>query len=367
MLSPAGTSLTLAMLYTQADKLGDGVAHLLLGPEATLSAAERDTRWQAVLQSLQRLDTADTEALKSFKPDELPDTPLLHVANNLVQVGSEQRVRTEYVEAVRSWYGATVSQVPPEEAQEVLDDWARLHTGGLIDKSGIQVNPDTVMVLQNALLLSARWLAPFDATNTLEQQDFRRLDGSHSQATLMEDTRLLPLVTSSEWRAVRLPYTPGPQGENLAMDIVLPDHRAGLQSLPASTWQEATEALSGPSAQEQQVLLRLPRLDLHPEPADLLQELRQLGISLDHLKHIGDGLAVDQAVQQVRLQVQEAGTVGAALTEAGISKSAAGPEPVEPEAEFIADHPFVLRVVELGSGLAVFEAAVMDPASAAAG
>lgn len=355
------------MLYTQADRLGDGVAPLLLGTDTQAGADERDTRWNAALQALQRLDTADTETLKSFKPDVLPDTPLLHIANNLVQIGTKQLVRTEYTEAVRSWYGATVSQVSVQEAQESLDAWASLHTGGLIDKSGIKVTGNNLLVLQNALLLAARWESPFEGEQTQKRQDFHRLDGSLSQADLMTGTLSLPLVAGPGWRAVRLPYTPSQQGPGLALDVVLPDEPGGLGSLPLDTWQEATEALSGPEAQLSQVNLRLPRLDLRTEAVNLLAELRQLGVELNHLTHIGNNLEVDQAVQQVRLQVLEPGTLGAALTEIGIKEFAAPLEPDTRPVDFFVDHPFVLRVVELGSGLAVFEAAVMDPASAAAG
>ena len=88
-----------------------------------------------------------------------------------------------------------------------------------------------------------------------------------------------------------------------------------------------------------------------------------MGVELDQLGHISStmDMKVDEAVQQVRLIVGETGTVAAALTEVEAVELAA-PVPDETK-RFVCDHPFVLRIVDLTSGVAIFEAAVLDPAA----
>ena len=153
---------------------------------------------------------------------------------------------------------------------------------------------------------------------------------------------------------------------DLVMDIVLPDAVASPADLPPSTWGAATRALSRAERLPRgdfDVIVGLPRLDLNPGAVDLIPLLEELGIGVRglELSHIAPGLLLEQAFQQTRLLVDEAGTVAAALTEAAMMRAAAHPAPRRTK-RFVCDRPFVLRIVDLDSGAAVFEAAVLDPA-----
>ena len=150
------------------------------------------------------------------------------------------------------------------------------------------------------------------------------------------------------------------------MDIILPDAVASPADLPPSTWGAATRALNRAERLPRgdfDVIVGLPRLDLNPGAVDLIPLLEELGIGIWglELSHIAPRLILEQAFQQTRLLVDEAGTVAASLTEAAMMRGAAPREPRKTK-RFICDHPYVLRVVDLDSGAAVFEAAVLDPA-----
>lgn len=370
LVCPAGLSLTLAMLYAQAPALGEGVAELLeAGTDG--DAAARDTMWRRAQLALQRFDTVTVRELQRFDPDRLPEQPLVHVANNLLLVGAaKDRVNQSYVDAVRTWYDAPVSYVTLDQAVAATNAWASLHTGGLVRRSSLQLDGSTSLVLQNAMLLAARWSLPFRATETLKDQVFHLPEAGRSRADLMASTAYLPVVEDAQWRALRLPYGPAAKagsGKGLALDVVLPRETVHPLRLGEQVGSEATAALTdlerkGRSGPE--VRVRLPRLDLTTEATDLLQELRSLGIELSRLEHIGPDLVVSQTVQQARLVVDEEGTVAAALTEAQVGVSA--PLPAEDPVEFFVDHPFVARIVDTATGMPVFEAVVMDPASRSA-
>ena len=207
---------------------------------------------------------------------------------------------------------------------------------------------------------------------------------------MMHITGSYTLVKGEGWRALRLPYATGAPdgaadagadigdrpdgagtgdrrgGTGLAMDIVLPDAVASPADLPPSTWGAATRALNRAERLPRgdfDVIVGLPRLDLNPGAVDLIPLLEELGIGIWglELSHIAPRLILEQAFQQTRLLVDEAGTVAAALTEAAFMRGAVHAAPRRTK-RFICDRPFVLRVVDLDSGAAVFEAAVLDPA-----
>ena len=383
---PVGMALVLAMLYAGADAAGTGIGPALGFDEAEVRdeplPGARDRTWRAIQSSLQRFDTADAAALEGFDPGAIPDSPLLHVANNTLIIDEDTRIEQSYVDAVQRWYGSEVGRVGSDGARAALDAWTTLHTGGLIRKSAIQITPNTRLVLQNAILFAARWAKPFKAENTSKGASFTRADGGRTRADMMHITGSFTLVKGEGWRALRLPYATGaPDGAGtgigtgigdrrgtagLAMDIILPDAVASPADLPPSTWGAATRALNRAERLPRgdfDVIVGLPRLDLNPGAVDLIPLLEELGIGIWglELSHIAPRLILEQAFQQTRLLVDEAGTVAAALTEAAFMRAAAHAAPRRTK-RFICDRPYVLRVVDLDSGAAVFEAAVLDPA-----
>ena len=399
--SPVGMALVLAMLYAGADAAGTGIGPALGFDEAEVRdeplPGARDRTWRAIQSCLQRFDTADAAALEGFDPGAIPDSPLLHVANNtLIIVDEDTRIEQSYVDAVRRWYDSEVGRVGSDGAKAALDAWTALHTGGLIRRSAIRITPDTRLVLQNAILFAARWAKPFKAENTSKGASFTRADGGRTRVDMMHITGSCTLVKGEGWRALRLPYATGapdgaadagagvgdrPDGAGagvgtgigdrrgtagLAMDIILPDAVASPADLPPSTWGAATRALNRAERLPRgdfDVIVGLPRLDLNPGAVDLIPLLEELGIGVRglELSHIAPRLILEQAFQQTRLLVDEAGTVAASLTEAAMMRAAAHPAPRRTK-RFVCDRPFVLRVVDLDSGAAVFEAAVLDPA-----
>ena len=395
--SPVGMALVLAMLYAGADAAGTGIGPALGFDEAEVRdeplPGARDRTWRAIQSCLQRFDTADAAALEGFDPGAIPDSPLLHVANNtLIIVNDDTRIKQSYVDAVRRWYDSEVGRVGSDGAKAALDAWTALHTGGLIRRSAIRITPNTRLVLQNAILFAARWAKPFKAENTSKGASFTRADGGRTRADMMHITGSFTLVKGEGWRALRLPYATGaPDGAadagadigdrpdgvgtgigdrrgtaGLAMDIVLPDAVASPADLPPSTWGAATRALNRAERLPRgdfDVIVGLPRLDLNPGAVDLIPLLEELGIGIWglELSHIAPRLILEQAFQQTRLLVDEAGTVAASLTEAAFMRGAAHAAPRRTK-RFICDRPYVLRVVDLDSGAAVFEAAVLDPA-----
>ena len=353
MASPLSLALTLAIL---ADGATDAVAQgydALLG----LSGQERDRAWSAIQNSLNRYDGD----LKGFDPDKIPDKPLVHLANHvLIADDKDFKVKQTYLDAVLRWFSTEIEQVGVSSMKENLDAWASRNTAGLIPNSGIKVTEDTRLVVQNALLFAAQWDNPFSAEST-QQEDFTLAGGKTVKADLMHSTHSIPHATGKGWAAVRLDYASGEEstaGSQLALDVVLPDAGILPSAMDAGTWAEASKALDEAEARE--VGLSLPKLDLTSEPKDLLDFLKDQGLKTVGLDRIAPKLELTQVVQQVRLILDEEGTVAAALSEAA-GEAMAAPGPQTKPITFRVDHPYVLRLRDLTSGTALLEAVVMDP------
>ena len=97
LICPVGVELSLGLLYAGAASVGTGVNALLgVGQAAADDAqAARDSTWRAIQSSLQRFDVADPAGLANFDPKQIPDEPLLHVANCLFVVGEGTQVEQD--------------------------------------------------------------------------------------------------------------------------------------------------------------------------------------------------------------------------------------------------------------------------------
>ena len=344
MASPLSLALTLAILADGATDASSQGYDALLG----LSGEDRDRAWSAIQNSLNRYDGD----LKGFDPDTIPDKPLVHLANHvLIADEKDFKVKQSYLDAVLRWFSAEIEQVGVSSMKENLDAWASRNTAGLIPNSGIKVTEDTRLVVQNALLFAAE---------STHQEDFTLAGGKTVKADLMHSTHSIPHATGKGWAAVRLAYASGEDGKdsNLALDVVVPDAGTLPSAMDAGTWAEASKALD--KAQTKEVGLSLPKLDLTSEPKDLLDFLKDQGLKTVGLDRIAPKLELTQVVQQVRLILDEEGTVAAALSEAA-GEAMAAPGPQTKPITFTVDHPYVLRLRDLTSGTALLEAVVMDP------
>ena len=352
MASPLSLALVLAILADGATDATTQGYDALLG----LSGEDRDRAWSAIQSSLNRYDGE----LKGFDPDKVPDKPLAHLANHvLIADEKDIKVKQTYLDTVLRWFSAEIEQIEVDSMKKNLDAWASRNTAGLIPNSGITITKDTRLVVQNALLFAASWDSPFKAEDT-SQEDFTLAGGKTVKADLMHDTRSIPHATGKGWAAVRLAYAGGQDGEDsdLALDVVLPDAGTLPSAMDAGTWAEASKALD--KVRPREVEVALPKLDLTSEPKELLDFLKEQGLKPEGLDKIAPELALTQVVQQIRLILDEEGTVAAALSEGQAAAMAAPAEQTKP-ITFTVDHPYVLRLRDLTSGASLLEAAIMDP------
>ncbi|MFI2485373.1 serpin family protein [Promicromonospora kroppenstedtii] len=349
LVSPASLSFALALLAEGAR--GETATTL----DAALGAAgeERTSAYNALQGELAKHD-GDPAVVQD---DELPERPVLHLADQAV-LDDELTVEPDYLDALASAFDAGVQRTDlgGGEGKKVLDSWVNHHTGGLIEESAIEPDPSLRLVLQNAILLAARWQSPFDEASTGDQ-DFTGPGGT-APTEMLRGTRPWAYAESDGWAAVRLPYA-----EAFHADLLLPPEGTDPADVDPGTLTTLTTALD--DAAPQVVELTMPTLELEPPTLDLAPALERAGLAglydSPDLSGIStaEQLRVSQVLQQAHLNLDEDGTVAAAVTEIAAEATSAMPE--EPAVRMTVDRPYLLRIAHTETRLPLFLAAVRSP------
>ncbi|XP_032622720.1 plasminogen activator inhibitor 1 [Chelonoidis abingdonii] len=260
----------------------------------------------------------------------------------------------------------TVKQVnftEGERARFIINSWVKDSTHGMISDF---LGPGTVddltrLVLVNAVYFKGLWKLPFLEANT-RQRIFHKSDGSRVVVPMMEQTAKFnygEFFTPDrvDYDVVELPY----HGDTLSMLIAAPYRR----EVPLATLTRLLDArlLGEWKANMTQVprQLVLPKFSLESE-SDLRRPLQQLGVR--DVFDLGaadfsslsaeESLYVAQALQKVKIEVNESGTKASSAT-AAIVYARMSP------LEIIMDRPFLFVVRHNPTGAILFMGQVMEP------
>ncbi|KAF6357526.1 serpin family E member 1 [Rhinolophus ferrumequinum] len=263
-------------------------------------------------------------------------------------------------------FRTTVKQVDfldIERARFIINDWVKRHTKGMIsDILGKgAVDQLTRLVLVNALYFNGHWKTPFPESGT-HQRLFHKSDGSTVSVPMMAQTNKFNYTEFSTpgghyYDILELPY----HGDTLSMFIAAPyEKEVPLSALTNILDAQLISQWKGNMTCLPRVLV-LPKFSLESE-VDLRTPLENLGMtdmfspSQADFSSISDqeSLYVSQALQKVKIKVNERGTVASSSTAIVISARMA------PE-EIIMDRPFLFVVRHNPTGTVLFMGQVMEP------
>lgn len=345
--SPASLQVTLSMAAEGAE--GQTLAEL----EALVGASgqARTDGMNALTGALDDLG-GDPAVVRE---DELPDTPVVHRASRLL-LDDSLTVEPPFVDVLARSYGAPAqtTDLADDGAQQVLDMWVEEQTGGLVPRSAITPGPDLLLVLQDAIVLAARWEQPFSAELT-QPHPFTLGSGEEVEVDMMSTggPQSLAYAELDGWQAVRLPYA----GGRLAADVVLPPEGGAPTDLAAPVLREILDGLD--TGEPTDLLLRMPTVEARStlDVLPLLAERAPSALQGGFGRITDQPLWISQVVQQGVLVVDEDGTLAAAVTEMGMAGSA----PSEPPVELVVDRPYLVRIADGRTGWPLFVTHVADP------
>ncbi len=347
VFSPASAVVALTMLGEGATNAGAAELDGLLG-------AGGDDRSVAVNALVGVLRPFDGDP-GSVNDEDLPERPLLHVANNVV-LDDQADVEAAFLKRLAEYHDAGVqtADLASSAGKDVLDAWVRQHTGGRIEESAMVPSDDLWLVLQDAVLLAARWQQEFDPEATTEAS-FTAAGGVTQTADFMNTLQPLRYASHAGWQAVELPYR-----EDFAVArVILPPRGVDPAEVDSGVLAALEDSLGGDSTAR--VMLSLPRftIDSSTELRDILESVGVRAIfdpAAQALEGIspGNDLHVGQAVQQATITVGEQGTVAAAVTEIGVAGTAAP----QIDVVMVVDRPFLVVIEETTTGWDLFHALV---------
>jgi serine protease inhibitor len=257
-----------------------------------------------------------------------------------------------FLSTLAAQYGTGVYTVDfgSPNATKTMNDWVRAQTADRIRKLFDQVDPDTRLVLANAVYLKADWQRPFEFTNS---SDFRTADGAIRQVPTMFLDAGLRYARGAGWQAVELPYA----HSDLAMWIMVPDGNGSPDRLLTAD----SMAAVGAALRPEYVELALPKWDFSTE-IDLAGPLTRMGVKqafapTADFSGIQPGLYIGQAIHRADITVDEQGTRAAAVTAITMPMSA----PAKPSTVVRADHPFAFAIVHRPTGVPLFVGHVANP------
>jgi serpin B len=351
ILSPYSISLALAMTHAGArSKTEAQMAQVMhFPPQAQLHPAFNALDLQ--LQKQPANPKKDQEPLQ------------LNIAN---AVWAEQTFSflPEYLNTLALNYGAGIRLSDfinkPEPTRKEINDWVSDQTKEKIQNLLPEgtVNPDTRMVLVNAIYFKADWLDQFDANDTRDLP-FTLLDGSKVNAPMMGQEMRIPYTSGDGYQAIELPYA----GNTAAMEIIVPDEGRFEEIESALDYTMLSEILAG--LEQSTVILRLPKFEF--ESSFLLSDaLAGMGMPAAFDRSAADfsgmtgkkDLFISDVVHKAFVAVDEEGTEAAAAT--AVIMEAAG-EAMPEGIILVIDRPFIFLIRDLQSGQILFIGRVLDP------
>lgn len=338
VVSPYSISTALEMVYGGAD----GTTRADIAEALRLGSAEPtlDAQARALLLNLTTTDPNVT----------------LRIGDSLwIDQGFASEINLSFPARVQHSYQAEAFFTDFADPQTVDDvnAWASNKTEGKIPKVIDAIADDEVMLLLNAVYFKGAWTERFNTTCT-HDAPFTRDDGQQVTVSMMCGAKGHTYAQDASRTIVRMPYGDG----RFAMYAILPQNGTKLDAFVAS-WDGDLTGVTGSPA-----ILQMPRLKLATKTLDLEPSLTDLGMGLAFsdqadFTRIAQNLYLSRVIHDAILEVDEEGTVAAAVTTIGV-----GVTSYTPPLNVTLDRPFLLVIKDDASGTLLFTAKVHDPSVA---
>jgi serpin B len=257
-----------------------------------------------------------------------------------------------------------------------LNNWGKQATQGKISQFMGNVDPNTAMILANALYFRALWLDPFEKIYT-KPMPFKRADGSQTEISMMRRKSTYVYLRTETFKAVELLYLPYhvyqdvPAAESPSMLVFLPDEESSLdeflQNLTYTNWLEWMSSFNRVRG-----TVGLPRFTCQYETnLNTTLSAMGMGVAFDREQANYSELLVSPTPiylsnthHKTYLKVDENGTVAASLFDAAARLAGMTRRRYVKEFEMICDRPFFFVIGDNITGTVLFMGAVYAPEAA---
>lgn len=280
----------------------------------------------------------------------------LLTANSVWTRNDDERISPypEFLQKVVDYYSAELFKAPfDEETVKEVNKWVDTNTDHMIPKIVNEIDPETVMMLINAVTFDAKWRSPYYKEDVWKY-DFTNYNGTVQQAEMMFSDEYSYLEDENATGFYKY-Y----QGGRYAFAALLPNEDISVTDYVNSLTPESLHnVLSNP--QEDYIRAGLPKFsyDYGKELSEILADMGMPSAFdyADFSKLAPQSIFISKVIHKTHIDVFEEGTRAAAVTVVEANDGC----PAPPEKEIILDRPFVYCIVDTETYLPVFMGTLMN-------
>ncbi|XP_055633088.1 uncharacterized protein LOC129773501 [Toxorhynchites rutilus septentrionalis] len=321
--------------------------------------------------------------------DYMDENQIIHLANAIF-VKQDLSISNRFVEASRTFYNSSINKLDfsgsPQQSASRINRWASESTFGKINQIvPSYMNPDTQMIVANALYFKGLWKEMFEKQVTTYRKFYP--DG-HANPSTAKDVLSMAVIgcfpsydaVQYDARIVGLPY----QGDKTTLYIIIPNNstKAKLQRFQSTlTAKDIGHMVT--QMRVRKTLLQIPKMKIsntinlrevlqklnlrtifNPASSDLsgLLELPSAGgeETIDRNRFVirnsanSERLYASDIIHKVELEINEKGTEGGAITASTIFRSL-------PSVQVRVDVPFLMLLGHDATRLPLFYGSIYDP------
>lgn len=267
----------------------------------------------------------------------------------------ELNVKNEFLQKNADYYGSSAYKANFDDPStvNVINNWVRKKTFGLVDKIINKIHPNTQMFLVNALYFEGKWLKDF--TTSMGEGIFHTSSGV-VKTSFMHSEESLFYINDEKAQGFVKPY----KGDKLSFVGILPEEGVSAENYVEDLTGESFLKLLN-SAQHESVGVYLPKFEAEYE-LSLNDSLNRMGLveafnDADFSNMVDDskGLYVENVLHKVYIQVGERGTkAGAVSMVKNLRKSSTS-------INLLFNRPFIYAVVDNETNLPLFIGIMQNP------
>jgi len=265
-------------------------------------------------------------------------------------------VKSSYKNKIIDSYNAEVQNIDftSEKSVKTLNKWCYNKTDGMIDKMFSTLNPDTKMMIINALLFDGKWAKEFDESDTYDET-FKSISGDKTMKFMHHTFSNVKVEINDDVHMCSIPYGNGAYSMVIAMPAnESSDFNAFVKSITSEKWNKWISTMSTP----EETVLKMPKFKGNYTTEDkLVPILKSMGINraftIDaQFAGISEmPLYISNGRQNTAIEVDESGTKAAAITVFDMRCTSAGPGA---QVIFNVDRPFVYAIRESSTNAILF-------------
>jgi serine protease inhibitor len=273
------------------------------------------------------------------------------IENNFVVKKPFTDILTNYYIADYRSFNISDPLVPKQ-----VNSWVEGKTNGLIKNMIDKLDPNTVMLLANAIYFKGKWNSQFDKEKTV-QGSFYKPSGTIVQVPVMKQTSDFKIYIGEGFTLAEFPYGQG----NFVMDVIVPDNNNGIKNTLSLINDNSLKVWISQMS-ERKTELSFPRFKYgyKKELKDILSDMG-MGLAFTEnadFSNISDlPTLISFVLHQAFIETNEEGTEAAAATIVGIGVTSM------PAGPFVLNinHSFLYIIRETTTNSILFMGKVADP------